>query len=54
MFGILFVAHFTFVIKRLFGFIKYGGEASIYEKNELKTIQDIYKLIKSQHHDNIR
>lgn len=48
IFGILLVAHNWFVLKRVLMFLKYGGECTVYDKNDLKTIQDIYQQIKNK------
>ncbi len=29
-------------------FLKYGGECTVYDKDDLKTIQDIYHQIKNK------
>ena len=46
IFALLVITHNWFVIKRTLQFIYRGGEVSIYGKNDLKTIQDLYKLLR--------
>ena len=48
--GLFLGIHLTEVFKRLFEFIKYGGEWANYEdRNEKATIKKIYKELKTKH-----
>lgn len=49
IFCLLILAHSFYVIRRTYFFIRYGGELILHEKDESKTIQDIYREIKQQH-----
>lgn len=49
VFGILFVTHISFIFHRTYLFLRYGGEFANYHKDEVKTIQEIFHLIKQQH-----
>lgn len=44
--GLLMVTYSYGCIKQWFKFIRYGGEWINYEKDEYKTIKDVYELIK--------
>lgn len=46
--GIFIVTYFLFSIKRLYHFVKYGGEWINYDKNEKITIQMIYEELRHE------
>lgn len=46
VFGIIFIAHNFFVLKRTYHFLKYGGEYVNFEKNESENIVGILKMLK--------
>ena len=48
IYGILFITHNWFAIKRTIQFIRYGGEVNLYDKDDKKTIQDLYELLKEK------
>lgn len=48
VFGILIITHWTFAIKRTWHFIQFGGEFIQYPKDEHKTIQSVYELVKEE------
>ena len=48
IFGILFVTHNLFVLKRVYMFFLYGGEFIQYSKDEAKTIKDVYDTLKKK------
>jgi len=48
IFAILFIAHNSFVIKRFWHFLKFGGEYINFEENERATISDILIELKKQ------
>lgn len=50
VFGLLIIAHALFVLVRSFHFLLRGGEYINYDqKNDPKSIEDIYQLLKKQH-----
>lgn len=46
VFVIIFIAHILVVIKRTWHYILYGGEYLNFEENEVKNIQEIFKMLK--------
>ena len=46
--GILLITHGFFVAKRTIEFIRFGGEYVKYDKEETKTIRNLYDLIKER------
>lgn len=42
---ILLVAHNFFVFKRFWHYLKFGGEYINFEKDEKRTIKDIYEML---------
>lgn len=45
-FGIMFITHNWFVLKRMYQFLKYGGEATIYKVNDKHSINEIFEIQK--------
>ena len=48
MFSLILISYNYAAIKKLIQFIKYGGDLSIYEKDDKVTMMDIYKELKKQ------
>jgi hypothetical protein len=46
--GLLIFAYSVGCIKRFVQYIRYGGEWLTYEKDDIKRMDDIYKLLKEQ------
>jgi len=47
MIGILLITYNLWAIRICIKYVQYGGEISVYKKNDNKTIQDIYSLLKN-------
>ena len=46
VFGLILISHNWEVLRRIFYFIKYGGEFINYRKNDSKTVLDLYNILK--------
>ena len=46
VFALLFIAHTSFVLKRTYHFLKYGGEFVSFRQNENATVSDLFNMLK--------
>jgi len=46
VFGIIFISHNYFVLKRTYHYLKFGGEYVNFEENERANILGIYNMLK--------
>lgn len=46
VFALVFIAHNSFVIKRMWHFLRYGGEYVNFEQNERENILGIFEMLK--------
>ncbi len=46
VFAIMFIAHNIFVLKRMWHYLKFGGEYVNFEENERETISGIFEMLK--------
>jgi len=46
--GILFITYTYQCVKHFIGFVRYGGEWVTYEKEQVKVMADIYKVLKDK------
>lgn len=49
MIAIVLITYNLWAIRMSVKYIRYGGEISVYKKDDFKTIQDIYTLLKTEH-----
>ena len=50
--GLLIITYIHHCLRHFVVYIRYGGEWITYLKNDPKTVQDIYKLLKEQNKEN--